>query len=611
MTEDLLSYYNRELRYFRKLSQEFSQANPTEAAYLKLDAQTGQDPYVERMIEAFAYINARTRKKLEDDFPEITEAMLGALYPHYLAPIPSMAIAQFELDPGQAGMVAGYPIPRGAGLESDVDGEVCKFRTCYPLHLFPVSVSNASLGSLKNAPAIVRYDQPVAPLRIKLTTFGEEAPLSKMSMTSLQFFLAGDPGHVNALFELICSHVVAATLESGPDDKHPVLLDKRSLQPMGYDAEQGLLPYDARAFRGYRLLTDYFTLPQKFQFFEVANLNEQILSKLGTSVDLVLYVKQVTDELQRNTEADNFRMGCTPIVNLFEQRADPFSLSSFQSQYHLVPDVRRTETMEVYSIDRVTATGRDGQAVTVHPFYSVSHNVNRDQQTAYWYASRREAESVGNRRDSGTEMDITFVDLDFSPAALPKDWTIEVTTTCLNRDLPAQLVFGRDQPRLTMLKGGPLAPVGCLTPPTPTRRPALKHGALWRLVSHLSLNHLSLVEGADGAAALREILSLYDFVGTPDLTGKVDGILDVTSSRQTARVVSGDICGFCRGVEVAIEFDEDRFADNGLFLFASVLERFLGLYCSINSFSRLVAKSKQREGVVYRWPPRAADKQLL
>lgn len=610
MSGDLLPYYNRELSYLRKLGKEFALAYPDVAPLLRIDAEAGQDPYVERLIEAVAYLNARTRKKLDDDFPELSEALLGVLYPHYLAPIPPMAIAQFELDKAQGGMVIGHAIPRGAQLETEeVAGESCAFRTAADLRLFPLRVADVSLTPLSRTPSSPRLREAVEVLRIKLASFGE-APLSAMKFDTLRFYLAGETLHANGLYELIFNDAVGVAVATSSDDPEPILLPKGCLQPVGFARDEALLPTSPRSFEGYRLLTEYFALPERYRFFALQGLLKAAGANAGMSLEVQIYVRTKREDLHTNLSADSVRLGCVPIVNLFEQRADPFRLTQARSAYHVVPDVRRPEALEIYSVDEVVATDRDGQTIPIQPFYSVSHSLEREPRRAFWYAARRPGGLRRGRDDSGTEIDLSLVDLQFSPSA-PADWTITVQTTCLNRDLPAQLPVGGGRPRMKLLAGGPLAPIRLVTPPTPTRRRPQRHGVLWRLISHLSLNQISLVQGPEGAATLREILSLYEHVGSAEHAARISGLQQVRARRKTARIISGNASGFCRGVEVEVDFDEQRFADGGLYLFASVLERFLGLYASINSFSQLTVRSSQREGIFCQWPPRAAELQLL
>jgi type VI secretion system protein ImpG len=318
------------------------------------------------------------------------------------------------------------------------------------------------------------------------------------------------------------------------------------------------------------------------------------------------YLNRVLPELERDVSADTFRLCCTPVVNLYRQRSEPIQLTHTETEYRVVPDARRPLAHEVYSIDRVNALPPEGEPVEFVPFFSVKHASEDHARSRFWHSMRRPA--GGAVGDGGTEVFLSLVDLEFNPSA-PADWTLDVETTCLNRDLPHRLPFGGDQPLLQFREGGALVSrILCLTPPTRTLRPALQRGALWRLISHLALNHLSLVDGGEGAEALREILKLYDFADSEETRSMIDGILSVQSRRVAGRAESGAVC---RGVEVTIHLDEKRFAGSGLYLFACVLERFLGLYCTINTFTRLVATVEGRKKELRRWPPRMGEKVLV
>ncbi len=611
MSDELLSYYDRELSFIRRLGAEFAAAHPKIAGRLLLGEPGTEDPHVERLIEAFAYLNARTRHKLDDDFPEITEAMLGVLYPHYQLPIPSMAIVQFVLDRGQGELVGGYAIPRESALQADSpDGEPCRFRTCYPVTLWPVEVVSATLaGRPFSAPPVPQAAEAVAVLRVQLKCYAKEVTFAQLAAKALRFYVKGQGQHVFALYELLLNNTLAIALAAGPRDPQPAVLGPQCVEPVGFDRDQGMLPYPARSFHGYRILTEYFTFPQKFLFFDLAGLGPKVLTA-GNTMEVFFYLNRSSQDLEQNVSADSFCLGCTPAVNLYRQRAEPILLSHTQAEYRVVPDARHPLAGEIYSVDRVTATSPENEQVEFQPFYSFKHAGARERQKAFWHATRRPAEQSGGKGDQGTEVYLSLVDLGFSPAA-PADWTLNVETTCLDRDRPYRLPFGGEQPSLRLSQGAPLSALQCLTRPTATLRPALKRGALWRLISHLSLNHLSLADQEEGAEALREILKLYDFADSAETRAMIDGILSVRARRVVGRSPGEPRGGFCRGLEIGVHFDEERFAGSGVYLFAGVLERFLGLYCSVNSFSKLIATTKQREGELRRWPPRAGETVLL
>lgn len=611
MSDDLLTYYNRELSYIRRLGEEFARANPDIASRLRIESAGSQDPYIERLLEGFAYINARTRKKLDDDYPELAEALLGVLYPHYVAPIPSMSLVKFELDSSQGSMVKGYKIANQTPLEAETpDADTCRFRTCGELTLFPISVTGAKFGPATNAPKVPAFADAVATLTIDLAAFSEDGPLETMEFEQLRFYLAGEPTHANLIYELMLNNVLGIALVDTEGQQAPWVLPPNSLHQAGFELDEAALPHDPRSFRGYRLLTEYFALPDRFRMIELRNLFMPRMKAFGQQFRVVLYLDRTADELTHFVDADTFQLGVVPIVNLFEQRADPMQLSHAQVDYHVVPDVRRPHAMEIYSIDKVTAIDTGGEAHNLWPIYSLRHSADHNKRQAFWMAQRRPAYYRDGKLDTGTEIDISVVDLNLKTQH-HEPWTLEIETTCTNRNLPRKLEFGPGKPEFKLEQSAPVKPVRCLTPPTPARRLSELPGSRWRLVSHLALNHLSLIGNEQAADALREMLTLYDFVGSADSGAKIDSVTSVSSKRRTARIVENGQCGYVRGVEVGISFDERRFGDNGLFLFASVLERFIALHCSINAFVSVIAESEQREGVVHAWPPRSGDRQLI
>src|SRR5262249_41864028 len=388
-----------------------------------------------------------------------------------------------------------------------------------------------------------------------------------------------------------------------------VVLSEHSIKPVGFEADEALLPYTARSFAGYRLLSEYFAMPEKFLFFDITGLDQAVHANFGDQFEILIYLRDVAPP-RAAVKTDTFQLMCTPIVNLFEAIAEPIHLTREQHEYHVIADVRRQTQTEIYSINAVSAANSTvRQARQFQPFYSLRHTFGHEAGDAFWYATRRQSQRAD---DPGTEMYLSLVDQGFNPH-VPAAETITVHATCTNRDLPGELPFGGREADLDVEGAGPLARVRCLTQPTVTRRPPLRRGAQWRLISHLGLNHLSLVSpDSDGSPeALQEILHLYDFLNSLATRKQITGIEKVTSRRVVRQTGSRIGAGLVRGLETTIEFDEEQYVGSGVFLFASVIERFLGLYSSLNSFNQLVARSKQREGYLKRWPPRSGEQILL
>jgi len=599
------------LSYIRRSAAAFAEENPKIAGRLRLSQDTIEDPHVSRLIESVAFLNARVRKKLDDSFPEISNSMLEVLYPHYLSPIPSMSIIQFK---GVEEATTGYSIKSGSLIETQaVEGEPCRFNTAYPVTLWPIEISHAQLvrGSYQ-APSLPKHFGAVAVLKLKLSCLSDDMSFEALSPDELTFYLSGQSTDVSPLYELIFNHTVAISIASDPTDKQATFFDVDNLKPVGFEKEEGLLPYPARSQLGYRLLSEYFTFPEKFNFFKLDGLAKAAFDKKGKDVEIYFYLNESVPELETTLNKDNFQLGCTPMVNLFSQHTESTTLHHRTEEYHVVPDSRRMLSKEIYSIDEVEAISPDGQKIEYRPFYGFNHQMKDRSDVAYWHANRRAAEIHRQEDiDTGTEMYISLVDLNFQPD-IPDNWVLNVKTTCLNRDLPGRLPFGGGQPYLQLGEGNaPLSSVQCLTPPTKTKRIELKDSTRWRLISHLNLNHISLTDSENGADVLREILTLYNFDDSPSTRSLIDGVVSISSKPIMSRVKDQGISALCRGLEVTLVLDEDRFEGQGLFLFASVLERFFALYAPINSFTKLVLRTKQRENAVKKWLPRAGEKVLL
>ncbi len=621
MRDELLEYYERELIFLRQMGAEFARKYPRIAARLQLEPDKCEDPHVERLIEAFALLAGRVHLKLNDEFPEITESLLNVLYPHYLAPIPSMSVVQFSIDPAQGRQTSGSLIGPGTVLYSKPVRETrCRFRTCYPVTLWPLEVTAATIES--PTPLNSRGVWPEAVIKISLRCLNN-TKLSKLQLIAgeqsggveqLRFYLNGEPQLVYPLYELLFNNAVRAELRpvvsrtktrmltSAPD---PVPV---RLRAVGFDANEGMLPYTPRSFPGYRLLTEYFAFPEKFLFFDVLGLEQAVQAGYGEQCELVILLHEVTPP-PAPIEAGTFRLGCTPVINLFRKTAEPIALTQQQHEYQVIPDIHRPNATEIYAIDEVTSTDPTWQrSRRFQPFYSIRHTEEREAQQMFWYATRK---ASLRRDDEGTELFISLVDLGFDPH-LPAVETLTVHTTCTNRDLPGKMPFTGADGEFQIEGADTRVRVRCLKKPTATLRPPLRRGAHWRLISHLSLNHLSLVESADGSPeALREILLLYDFMDSAATRKQIAGLTGVASRRVTRQTGSRIGTGFVRGLETTLEFDEEQFVGTGVFLLAAVLERFLGLYVSLNSFNQVVVRTRQRERELRKWPPRMGEQILL
>lgn len=610
MIDELLPYYNRELTFIRQMAAEFAEKNPKIAGRLMLHPDGCDDPHVERLIESFALLAGRIHHKLDDEFPEITEALLGVLYPHYLRPVPSMAVVQFESDPSQSAVAARIQIPAGAPVHSKpVEGDVCSFRTCYPVSLWPLRVTDASVSSPGRIPFAGLSPDTAAVLRIEIECLGG-LPLHKLPLDSLRFHLKGESALVHTLYETLFLNALRVSLRSLParSDSPRAVLPASSLRQVGFTASEGILPYSDRSFLGYRIVQEYFAFPEKFLFFDLTGLDRIAKSDFGSKFEILISLRQPDQKhrltaLEQGVDSSTFQLGCTPVVNLFERIAEPIRVTHTKSEYRIIPDQHRQLSVEVYSVDKVISIasyGQEGQPY--EPFYALRHGTGAARKP-FWYTHRRP--SFRKEGDHGTEVYLSLVDPDFKPSA-PEVDMLSLRVTCTNRDQAERLQLTGEFGEL-QAEGVPLVRTRSVRKPTPSVRPPLRRGLQWRLISHLSLNHLSIVQ--EGRDALQEILRLYDFSEDPAVRKQIAGIVNVSSRSSVSRVRSSTGVAFCRGTDVTIEFDEQEYTGASVFLLASVLERFLGLYSALNSFSRLQAITKR--GVLKQWPPLAGEQILL
>eukprot|EP01037_Dinobryon_pediforme_P015255 gene15255-15403_t len=578
MSDSLLPYYNRELVAIRKLAAEFAEANPKIAGRLRLAADAVDDPHVARLLDGTAFLAARVHHRLDDEFPEFTDALLGLLYPQFLSPVPACAIAQLTC---AADLTAPLHVPAGLAMDSEpVRGEPCRFRTSSPVTLWPIEIEAARLSGLPLAAppnSLAQGAQSV--LRLTLRCASPDATFTSLGVDQLRLFLRA-PGNVSMpLYELLCGHTLSVAYADGPVDQSAVLMGADALSPGGFGPDEALFPWPARGFSGFRLLSEYFALPEKFLFIDLNKVNAKTLASAGRRMDVFVYLDRAVPELERSLNAETFALGCVPIVNLFTQRCEPVPLSHEDTEYRVVPDSRRPGTMEVWSIERVRETRQDGSHRPWRPFYRLSEQSTRqpEEGSGYYHIIRRPSPAPLR----GSELLLAPFDPDFDPEADAAGSVLSIDALCTNRDLATELPFGGGHPRMKLSEGmATITRIACLTAPTAPLRLRAREQTFWRLISHLSIGHLSLVGGAEGAAALKEALRLYDWRDSAETRAAVEGLIGVSSRPGAARVPGSRAGAFCRGLDVTLEFEQRAWEVGGLYLLASVLDRFLALHAT-------------------------------
>ena len=591
MAERFLERYNEELNALRQRATRFAQAFPKIAGRLRMSGAEADDPHVERLVQSFAYSAARIRQKLDDEFPELTDSLLETLYPHFLAPLPSMSIVQFS---HSAQLAAVQTVPRHSEILAEpVNGETCRFRTTQDTDMVPVEIAAASLASQPIDAPLLPGGGAASCLRLSLRlSAGRAQTFADVGLKRLKFFLGSNWQQATALHELLTNHCVGISIARHAQDANVIFLPKTSLKATGFSNEEAMLPYPPTSFEGYRLLTEFFALPQKFLFLEIDDLDRW----RGSDCEIYVYLDESNTKLERNVSASDFLLNTTPVINLFQQTCEPISVDGSRTEYRLMPDGRRHQTREIYKVENVRMTTRNGREEVALPFFG---RPGTSAGKVHWQVSRRFEDG-----DKTSDTDIAFVDRERG-ALGPLDMVASVDTLCLNRDLPEQLPFGGGHPRLQLAAGSDAVEnVAALMPPTPSVRLNQRSHREWRLISHLLLNHLSLFD--NGGTAFKDVMTLYGFRDAPETRRLTEAISAIHAKASHALIGQAMV----PGTDVTIEFDPAVIDRPAAYLFGRVLDHFLGLYTSINTFTRLTVTMRGQSSAVLTRPARAARRPL-
>jgi type VI secretion system protein ImpG len=591
-------YYQSELTALRQLGKRFAERSPALAPFL---GQSGRDPDVERLLEGFAFLTGRLRQKLDDELPELTHSLMHLLWPNYMRPLPAFSMLQFDplKRPGPA-----LPVPRNTPVESKpIQGVTCRFRTAFATEVLPLALNGLDYS--------VKGDGALLSLRLGMSADGH---LGELNLKQLRLHLAGERYISQLLYLSLLRHLggiqlvlldgAGKPLNDAYDQPIAALqLPGTQVQPVGFAEDQALIPYPLNTFRGYRYLQEYFAFQDKFLFVDLLGLDAlkrlpEDLLKQARGLELRFDIHKAGVQRIRPT-LDNVRLYCTPVVNLFEHDAIPIRLDGKQDQYLLLPAEFDSQHCGVFSVDRVTGWKPGGKGYEEYvPFESFEHDPSFDVPLARpHYSVRQQPSLLGD----GLE---TY--LSFGLRNLDQHETLSIELTCTNQNLPRQLGLGdickpcEDTPEFLSFRN--------ISAVTPSYAPPLHRDFLWKLISNMSLNYLSLAN----VEALKVILETYDLPRYYDQHAEkvskrlLDGLKSIRHEH-VDRLHRGLPV---RGVRTELTMNPDGYVGEGdLFLFASVLNEFFALYASLNSYHELRVQSTQ--GEVYKWTPRMGQQPLL
>lgn len=594
--DELLRYYEDELALFGQFARAFRARYPKTAGDLHIAGETWDDPGVARLIQSVALLGARIHKRLDDDYPAFTEALLGSLYPHYLRPLPSYSVVQIGGCAGDALPDAPFVLPRGTALRAVGDGQhdvPCRFRTVYDVLLAPLRIAGLAFAPVLQAPRTVRLPRgATAGISLTVDATGARAGLPALPPACAdgwRLFADGDASLRAAFIDALFLRGAAAWVQADGD---PVWLPltRVPLQLGGFGADDAMLPYPRRSHPALQLLTDYFCYPEKFNFIDLdlAELRTLLPPRCRRfTVHVALRGIAADSDAARlldGLDADNLLAGCTPIVNLFAKAGAPQQLTYTGADYPLLADGAHASAYDIHSVDAVRLVREGGGVTAFAPLYEQRADADARH---YWITRRDHATAAVS---PGHEMRIALVDADFDPLAAVGA-TLSVDLTCSNRDAPTQLRYGRPEGDLRTDDVAGLAPVRMLRKPTPSRRFDSARGAHWRLIAHLAPDYAGLATGR--LPDFHKLLALYDLPRSPVARRQIAGIVKLEHGMVRAWIDSAPVATLMPGVGIRLTVDEEAFSGSGLYAFMRVLDHYFALNGQLNGFTRLQVVSMQ------------------
>jgi len=598
--EKLLPYYERELSMLRRAGAEFASRYPKLAGSLQIHGETCADPHIERLLQGAAFLNARVAKLLDDGYANFTEALLGMLYPHLLRPIPACSIARVDFGGAKASQITAVStLPRGTALKSLGRGSVtCRFRTAYDVTIAPIAITDVAFEPYIQTPSTLALPADAgSAIRITIESTVPNRALAALELPTIRIFLDAEASLRALLRDLLLMRARCACVETA-GKWH--MLARVPIQPVGFADDEALLPAAPSEHSAYRLLSEYFALPEKFDFLDLdlaALLHDAPADCSRATLRIALAdvrADDATARMLRTLSPDNLVLGCTPVINLFPQAATPIRITHRSSSYSLAPDGLPGHACDIYSVDTVHLLRKtpEGSVVTEFvPYYALRHG-EKDRHH-YWRAQRdADLAAIGAGHDTA----LTLVDRDFSPHDA-EDATASIGLTCTNRNVPYTMAYGRVAGDLAT--EATTLPIRLLRRPTLSYRQSTGNQHQWGLIAHLALNHRALTHDS-----VKAVLRLYAQQDSTVAQRQIDGITALEQRAATAWVRQEHGAAYLRGVEVRVTLDEEAYAGTGIHAFAQLLDHLLGLHVHLNSYTQLVVLSQPGGKELLRCLPR-------
>lgn len=577
-------YYEDELSYLRELGCDFALANPKLAPFLGREAT---DPDVERLLEGFAFLVARLRQRLDDEFPEFVHGLLRMVWPHYLQPLPPITTLSFALN--QSASAASLNLPAGTRVRSrPVEGTNCTFVTCYSIDVLPLEVNDVVLENRTGSARLT--------LGIKAT--GRQN-LSCLRNGRLRLFFSTErePQVGRHLLTWLCRNLTQATVTVA--DRQVAAIGAAQIAPVGWKHKEAVLPWPHDGFAGLRIIQEYLTYPSKFLHVELSGL-EQVAAHTETECRLSLEFQRPFPA-QLRVGKDQLRLNCTPAINVFSHEASPIRLERTKSEYRVL--AAGGSNFSIRSVDSVTGyvQGRP-ERIEFEPFDLLRHDLPGADHNRAYFRERVRSAVIGR----GVDHYVSFVDrLDVGQH--PPIDVASLQLTCSNGPIADRLPIGAiDLPASDTPRSVTFSNITAVVSEVP---PPLNDGLLRRLTANLARNYGAMVN----VDTLRTIIASYDFRAVYDVQARrrlellLEG-LDRFVTTDTDYVLRGAPVRM-RNIELALV--ESKIGGEGeLFLLGSALDAFFATFAGINTLHRFSVRGTE-SNAYYTWPARTGSSATL
>lgn len=598
MHKVLLDYYNDELRKIREAALDFSKAHPKVASRLRLGKGVVEDPFVGRLVESFSFIAAGLSQKIDTQHYGLNKSVVNVLYPQYLLPFPSCSIIQMQPDEGLDGSSF---IERGAEVVDYLDDKTpCRFTTCYPVELLPLEVSDCQFLSKESIGnyALAGYQSC---LKVVLKGCVSDVRIKDILGNKLRFYIQAEKSIAFELYNYILHRAsLLASTSSCCDQEIKSAVHDHTIS-VGFLDEESIQPHPSNVFSAFRLLSEYVNFPEKFLFIDITNLDEVVTNDFGDELVLCFYSHEACDSLVNRISADNFQLGCTPVVNIFEQVADPIRLEQTHEEYHLIAHSQQAKhSIEIYSVNDVIASSDQCEDVLCLPMFGLKDYESHTQGYMCWSLNRKSGWEVGDHRLLGYE---SFLSINMNHYHKKHNETLVLSPVvyCTNRDLPTYLSCSQTDSQLAFWKvgQGDVARINYMTSFSEPKYRDLSADLESDLISLICSNKLSLLDQNNLLSRVEALMSIASYSNS-NQPSVFNAITNITSKKVYKLDKACLRMSYLHGIRLSLQINTDAFYGDSVYLFGQIVRDYFAKVCALNNYVEVVLMDKYQNELA-RW----------